>query len=68
MEKMAGGIDRDDLSDAVFTRDTFTWGKLTFLFYTIVLHCIFYCEMTFISCKRVLCKHGIRLLILATPF
>ena len=41
----------------VFTRDTFTRGKLTFL--AIVLRYIFYCEMTFTSRKRVSCKHDI---------
>ena len=43
---------------AVFTRDTFTWGKLTFL-----LHCITFSMLlrnAFTSRKRVSCKHGIR--------
>ena len=47
----------------MFTLDTFTWGKLTFLSYcvtfSIVLRYIFYCELTFTSRKRVSCKHDI---------
>ena len=47
----------------MFTLDTFTWGKLTFLSYcvtfSIVLRYIFCCELTFTSRKRVSCKHDI---------
>ena len=46
-----------EITDAVFTRDTFTWGKLTFLLYCVTF-C--YCEMTFTSRKRVSCKHDMR--------
>ena len=40
---------------AVFTRGTFTWGKLTFLLYCVTFCC---CEMH-LRRKRLSCKHGI---------
>ena len=41
---------------AMFTQDTFTRGKLTFL---VFYGHIFYCENIYTSRKRLLCKHGI---------
>ena len=50
-----------NITNAVFTRDIFTWGKLTFLSYCVTF-C--YCEMTFTSRNCVSCKHGMSKLAL----
>ena len=46
---------RESFSIAVFTRDTCTWGKLTFILYCVTFSIV----NAFTSGDRVPCKHGI---------
>ena len=51
--------ERPRVVNAVFTRDTFTWDKLTFLLYCYIL----LLWNAFTSRKRLSCKHGISMAI-----